>query len=183
MEARALEIPDVKLVTPARFSDARGHFCETWNRRAFAAAGIDADFVQDNQSLSKRKGTVRGLHYQAPPFAQAKLVRVLQGAILDVAVDARKSSPTYGRWVSARLDAETGAELFVPAGFLHGFATLAADTVVAYKADAYYDKASDGAVLWNDPALAIDWGIAEEDAILSEKDAGAAAWAGFQSPF
>ena len=183
MKVEALEIPDVKLVTPKRFFDERGYFAETWNERVFAASGIDVRFVQDNESHSNRTGTVRGLHYQAPPFAQSKLVRVLQGAMLDVAVDARKASPTFGRWVSARLDAHTGAALFVPAGFLHGFVTLNDDTVVAYKVDAYYDKASDGAVRWNDPALAIDWGIAEGDAVLSEKDAAAPAWAAFRSPF
>lgn len=183
MRIEALEIPDVKLVTPARFADARGHFSEVWSRKAFAAAGIDADFVQDNQSLSKLKGTIRGLHYQAPPFAQAKLVRVLQGAVLDVAVDARKASPTYGRWVAARLDAETGAQIFVPRGFLHAFLTLAAETVVAYKVDAHYDKASDGAVRWNDPDLAIDWGVAADAATISEKDAAAPLWSAFRSPF
>ena len=183
MKIEALEIPEVRLATPKRFSDSRGHFMETWNERDFLEAGIAARFVQDNQSLSARRGTVRGLHYQRPPFAQAKLVRVLCGAILDVAVDARKASPTYGRWVSARLDAEGGAALFVPAGFLHGFVTLEKDTVVAYKFDAYYEKAADGAVRWNDPALAIDWGIAEEEAVLSEKDAAALPWSAFESPF
>jgi dTDP-4-dehydrorhamnose 3,5-epimerase len=183
MKVEALEVPDVKLVTPKRFSDERGCFSETWSAKAFAAAGIDAGFVQDNQSLSRKKNTVRGLHYQSPPFAQAKLVRVLSGAILDVAVDARKGSPTWGRWVSARLDAETGSELFVPKGFLHGFVTLEDDTVVAYKVDAYYDQPSDGTVRWNDPALAIDWGIAEADAILSKKDSAAPFWAAFRSPF
>jgi dTDP-4-dehydrorhamnose 3,5-epimerase len=183
MDVKALAIPDVKLVTPKRFADARGYFSETWNARAFAAAGILSAFMQDNQSLSIARGTVRGLHYQAPPFAQAKLVRVLKGAVLDVAVDARKGSPSYGRHVSARLDDETGAQLFVPQGFLHGFVTLEPGTVVAYKVDAPYDRASDGAVRWNDPDLAIDWGVDVDEAILSEKDAAAPLFRDFQTPF
>lgn len=183
MQVEALAIPDVKLITPKRFYDARGYFCETYNARAFRKVGIANDFVQDNESSSANKGTVRGLHYQAPPFAQTKLVRVLKGAILDVAVDARKASPTFGQWVSARLDAEKGAALFIPAGFLHGFITLDAETLVAYKVDAFYDRASDGAVRWNDPDLAIDWGENAAIAELSDKDAGAQSWAAFESPF
>lgn len=183
MQVEPLKIPDVKLVTPKRFQDARGYFCETYNARAFKEAGIDCDFVQDNESCSVKKGTVRGLHFQAPPFAQSKLVRVLKGAIVDVAVDARKTSPTYGKWVSARLDTETGAALFVPAGFLHGFITLEADTIVAYKVDAFYSKECDGAVRWNDPDLAIDWGAGAGEAVLSDKDAAAQSWAAFKSPF
>ena len=131
LKVESLAIPDVKLVTPPRFGDDRGFFSETYNAQRFKEAGIDADFVQDNHSLSAKRGTVRGLHYQAPPFAQAKLVRVLRGAIIDVAVDARKGSPTYGRWVSARLSAEDGRQIYVPRGFLHGFATLEPDTEIA----------------------------------------------------
>ena len=183
MEVRPLDIPDVKLITPKRFADARGWFSETYNVRAFAAAGILSAFIQDNQSLSVRKGTVRGLHYQAPPFAQTKLVRVLKGAILDVAVDARKGSPSYGAHVAVRLDAESGAQLLAPAGFLHGFVTLEPDTLVAYKVDAPYDRASDGAVLWNDPDLAIRWGVSPAEAIVSEKDAAAPTFRAFRSPF
>jgi dTDP-4-dehydrorhamnose 3,5-epimerase len=183
MQVEALKIPDVKLVTLKRFADARGYFCETYNARAFKAAGIACDFVQDNESCSAIKGTVRGLHFQAPPFAQAKLVRVLKGAILDVAVDARKASPTYGKWVSARLDAENGASLFVPAGFLHGFITLEASAIVAYKVDAFYSRECDGAVRWNDPDLGIDWGEGAKRAVLSDKDANAQSWADFESPF
>lgn len=183
LKVEALDIPDVKLVTPVRFGDDRGFFSETWNAERFRAAGIDADFVQDNHSLSREAGTVRGLHFQAPPFAQAKLVRVLRGAIMDVAVDIRKSSPTYGYWVKAVLSADNGAQLFVPKGFLHGFATLEADTEVAYKVDAYYSKECDGAVLWNDPDLAIDWGIDMTLAKLSHKDAAAQAFRDFRSPF
>lgn len=183
MQVQALEIPEVKLVTPRRFADSRGYFCETYNAKTFAAAEIDIRFVQDNEFYSAKKGTVRGLHFQAPPFAQAKLVRVLKGAILDVAIDGRKGSKSYGAWVSAKLSAENGAQLLVPAGFLHGFVTLEADTVVAYKVDAHYDRASEGAVRWNDPELGIDWGIAEGEAMLSDKDAVAPSWADFKSPF
>jgi dTDP-4-dehydrorhamnose 3,5-epimerase len=183
METFETAIPGVIRFTPRRFGDARGHFVETWNRRTLAAAGVDADFVQDNQSYSAQAGTVRGLHFQAPPHAQGKLVRVLNGAVLDVAVDARSGSPTYGRWVAEELSAETGAQLWVPRGFLHGFVTLQPDTVVAYKVDGYYDRASDGAVRFDDPDLAIDWGVDAAAAVLSDKDAAAGSWAGFRSPF
>lgn len=183
MQVEPLKIPDVKLVTPKRFSDARGYFCEIYNAKAFKEAGIACDFVQDNESYSAKKGTVRGLHFQAPPFAQAKLVRVLKGAILDVAVDSRKASPSYGKWVSARLDTDNGAALFVPAGFLHGFITLEPNTIVAYKVDAFYSKESEGEVRWNDLDLAIDWGEGAGEAVLSEKDAAAQSWAEFKSPF
>jgi len=183
MDVVALEIPEVKIITPRRFADDRGYFSETYNARAFKAAGLDVDFVQDNHSYSAKKGTVRGLHYQAPPHAQSKLVRVLRGSILDVAVDARKASPTFGKWVKAELSAENGKQIFVPKGFLHGFVTLEPDTDVAYKVDAFYDAASDGSVKWNDPVLAIDWGIDENAASLSNKDAAAPAWPDFKSPF
>ncbi|WP_411816540.1 dTDP-4-dehydrorhamnose 3,5-epimerase [Hyphococcus sp. DH-69] len=183
MDVTALAIPEVKLITPRRFSDDRGFFSETYNAKAFKAAGIECDFVQDNHSYSARQGTVRGLHYQSPPFAQSKLVRVLRGAIIDVAVDARKDSPSFGQWVKAEISAENGTQIFVPKGFLHGFATLEPDTEVAYKVDAFYDGASDGSVKWDDPDLAIDWGIRPESASLSEKDAKAPEWADFSSPF
>jgi dTDP-4-dehydrorhamnose 3,5-epimerase len=183
MKVESLAIPDVKLVTPKRHADPRGYFVETYNERAFKNAGINARFVQDNLSLSKPKGTVRGLHYQAPPHAQAKLVRVLKGAVLDVVVDARVSSPTYGKWVAARLDAKEGAQLFAPVGFLHGFVTLEPDTEVAYKVDDFYDRETDGAVLWSDPDLAIDWRISAAEATVSEKDARAPRWKEFKSPF
>lgn len=183
MQVESLDIPDVKLVTPKRHGDERGFFSETYNKKTFEQAGFTTVFVQDNHSLSRPKGTVRGLHYQAPPFAQTKLVRVLRGSILDVVVDARKASPTYGRWVSAVLSAENGVQLFVPAGFLHGFVTLEPDTEVAYKVDAFYDKASDGAVRWDDPDLGVDWGVSPSEALVSEKDAAAQSWAAFKSPF
>ena len=181
LEVVELDIADVKLITPKRFGDDRGFFSETYNKQRFVDAGIVADFIQDNHSFSARKGTLRGLHYQAPPFAQAKLVRVLRGAILDVAVDVRKGSPTFGQWVSAELSAENGTQIFVPRGFLHGFATLTPDAEIAYKVDAYYSKECDGAVKWNDPYLDIDWGI--DEAIVSEKDEAAQAFRDFQTPF
>ena len=170
-------------MTPRRFGDDRGFFSETYNERSFAEAGIDVRFVQDNHSYSAQRGTVRGLHYQAPPHAQAKLVRVAQGRIYDVAVDARKGSPTFGQHVGATLTAEGGEQIFVPAGFLHGFITLEPDTHVLYKVDDYYSKACDGAVRFDDPALAIDWGDLARSPVLSEKDAAAPSWAEFSSPF
>jgi len=182
LETKALEIPDVLLVKPKRFADARGYFCEVYNRGTYAEAGITAEFMQDNQSLSVAPGTVRGLHYQAPPFAQAKLVRVVRGAIVDVAVDVRSGSPTYGKWVKAVLTAEGGEQLFVPRGFLHGFATLEPNTEVHYKVDAPYSKSHDGSVLWNDPDLAIDWGVSAA-AVVSEKDAAAVRFTEFRTPF
>jgi dTDP-4-dehydrorhamnose 3,5-epimerase len=170
MEIVPLEIPDVLLITPRRFGDERGWFEETWNARRFAEAGLEAAFVQDNQSLSKAPGTIRGLHFQAPPHAQAKLVRVAFGAVLDVAVDIREGSETYGRWVSAELSDENGAQLFVPRGFAHAFCTRVANTAVCYKVDGFYDKESEGGIRFDDPDLAIDWGIDPADAVLSDKD-------------
>ena len=181
MNIVSLEIPDVKVVTPNRYADDRGFFSETFNARAFQSAGIDCNFVQDNHSYSAQKSTLRGLHYQTPPHAQAKLVRVLRGAIIDVAVDARKASPTFGKYVKALLSAENGSQIFVPAGFLHGFLTLEPDTEVAYKVDDFYAKDCEGSVIWNDPELAIDWGVAAKDVVLSEKDAQAESWSAFIS--
>lgn len=183
IKIEALAIPEVRLLTPQRFADERGFFCETYSAAKFKAAGIDADFVQDNHSLSVSAGTVRGLHYQSPPFAQAKLVRVLRGAIVDVAVDVRKGSPSYGKWVKAELSAENGVQIFVPRGFLHGFATLVPDTEIAYKVDSYYSKECDGAIRWDDPDLAIDWSLGSLQPVLSQKDAQAPALSQFVSPF
>lgn len=183
LKVEDLAIPDVKLVTPVRFGDDRGFFSETYNVQRFKDAGIEADFIQDNHSLSAQRGTVRGLHFQAPPFAQAKLVRALRGSVLDVAVDVRKSSPTYGNWVSAELSAKNGVQIFVPRGFLHGFVTLEPDTEIVYKVDNYYSRECDGAVQWNDPALGIDWGVPPNEAVLSEKDLAAQSFAEFASPF
>ena len=172
------------LITPQRHSDDRGFFMESYNQKAFnAAMGDDISFVQDNFSLSKTKGTVRGLHYQSPPFGQGKLVRCTKGSIIDVAVDARKNSPTYGQHIKVILSAENVKQLWVPEGFLHGFATLEDNTEVAYKVTNYYDQKSDGCVQWNDPDLAIDWGLDEASAILSEKDKSAPRFKSFISPF
>jgi dTDP-4-dehydrorhamnose 3,5-epimerase len=183
MEIRPTALPDVKVLRPRRFGDARGYFCETWSRQRMAAAGLDFDFVQDNESLSAQPGTLRGLHYQAPPFAQAKLVRVARGAIRDVAVDVRRGSPTYGAWVAEELSAENGAQIIIPHGFLHGFVTLTADTLVLYKVDNVYDAASDGGVRWDDAELGIDWGVPREGVTLSDKDARAPAFRDWTSPF
>ncbi|MEO0915134.1 MAG: dTDP-4-dehydrorhamnose 3,5-epimerase, partial [Pseudomonadota bacterium] len=164
-------LPGVLVIAPRRFGDHRGFFSETWNRKALAEAGIVVDFCQDNQSFSAEQGTVRGLHYQAPPAAQDKLVRVVRGRIMDVAVDIRVGSPTYGHWVAEELSAENGRQLFVPKGFLHGFATLTPDCDVLYKCSDYYAPATEGAVRFDDPELGIDWGMPMKDAVLSEKDA------------
>lgn len=183
LDVKKTEIDGVLLVTPKRHSDARGFFVESYNAERFRKAGIADVFVQDNHSMSIAAATVRGLHYQAPPRAQAKLVRVLRGAIIDVAVDARMGSPTYGRHVRALLSAENGVQLFIPAGFLHGFATLEPMTEVAYKVTDHYSTKHDGAVLWNDPELGVDWGIDPAKAVVSEKDAKAVSFSAFKSPF
>jgi dTDP-4-dehydrorhamnose 3,5-epimerase len=176
-------LPGLKILTPRRFADARGWFSETWNREALRTCGIDLNFVQDNHSLSVALGTVRGLHYQRAPHAQAKLVRVVAGAILDVAVDARVGSPTYGQWVAEELSAENGRQLLIPVGFLHGFVTRARHSEVLYKCSDVYAPDCDGAVAWNDPDLAIDWGVGPGQAVLSDKDRAAPRWADWQSPF
>ena len=177
-------LPGVLCLTPRRFADARGYFSETFSARAFAeATGLDLTFVQDNHSFSAEKGTVRGLHYQSPPSAQDKLVRVGRGAVMDVAVDVRVGSPTYGQWVAEELSAENGKQLLVPKGFLHGFATLTDAVDVFYKCTDFYAPDCDGAVRFDDPHLAIDWGINPKSAILSDKDAAAPGFADFVSPF
>jgi dTDP-4-dehydrorhamnose 3,5-epimerase len=160
MQVIPLEIPDVKLVSPARFQDARGFLSEVYNKQAFASAGIDTEFVQDNHSASEEPNTVRGLHFQSPPFAQAKLVRVVRGAAFDVAVDLRRGSPTYGRHVSAVLSAEAWNQMFIPHGFAHGFCTLEPDTEVVYKLSAYHAREHDMGLYWNDPDLGIAWPVA-----------------------
>ena len=166
----ALAIPEVRILRPARHGDSRGFFSETWSARAFAEAGIDLGFVQDNHAFSRDRGTVRGLHFQTPPRAQDKLVRVVRGAILDVAVDIRHGSPTYGRHVSAVISAEAWNQILVPKGFAHGLVTLEPDTEVLYKVTDFYAPEHDRGLLWNDPDLGIDWGIAEAEAVLSERD-------------
>ena len=180
MELACTEIPDVLVIAPHRFGDTRGWFSETWNAERFKRSGIDLDFVQDNHSASAEAGTLRGMHYQAPPRAQDKLVRCTKGAILDVAFDARKGSPSFGRWVGERLSPENGKQLLVPKGFLHGFITLAPDTEVQYKVSDYYDADCDGSVRWD--SLGIDWAL-DGAPILSEKDTNAPAFDGWDSPF
>jgi len=164
-----LALPEVLLITPRRHGDARGWFSETWSRKAMLEAGVDADFVQDNQAFSARRGTLRGLHFQMAPHAQAKLVRVLRGAIYDVAVDIRQGSPTFGRWVGAELTAERGEQIWVPRGFAHGYCTLTDDTELVYKVDALYAPRAEGGLIWNDPVLGIDWPLAV-DVVTSDKD-------------
>ena len=169
MQVHQTELPGVLIIEPARFGDARGFFSESWNRQRFAEHGIDTDFVQDNHSLSSRTGTLRGLHFQRPPHAQAKLVRCGRGRLFDVAVDIRKGSPTYGRWTGCELSFENGRQLYIPAGFLHGFVTREPDTEIIYKCSDYYAPDCDAGVRWDDPDLGIDWGL-DGDPVLSEKD-------------
>ncbi|MFL5297427.1 MAG: dTDP-4-dehydrorhamnose 3,5-epimerase [Phenylobacterium sp.] len=164
-----LAIPEVLLITPKRHGDARGWFAETWSAKALSAAGVDTAFVQDNQAFNARKGTLRGLHFQTAPHAQGKLVRVLKGAIFDVAADIRQGSPTYGRWVGATLTAEVGEQLWVPRGFAHGYVTLTDDTELFYKVDGDYAPQLEGGVIWNDPDLAIAWPL-DGEPVLSDKD-------------
>jgi dTDP-4-dehydrorhamnose 3,5-epimerase len=163
-------IPDVKLIRMRRHLDERGFFSETYSVRSLAAAGIATAFVQDNHSLSAAAGTVRGLHFQIPPHAQAKLVRVVRGAVLDVAVDLRIGSPTFGRHVAATLSAAEWNMLFIPEGFAHGFCTLQPDTEVVYKASRHYEPTHDRGIAWDDPALGIDWPVDPSRAIVSAKD-------------
>jgi dTDP-4-dehydrorhamnose 3,5-epimerase len=170
MEIRVFDIPDLKLLVPKLFSDARGTFTETWSDRTFREKIANVSFVQDNQSISTKERTVRGLHFQKAPHAQGKLIRVLRGSIFDIAVDIRRGSPTYGQHVAITLDAATGAQLWVPEGFLHGFCTLEDSTEVFYKVTSYYSPAHDGGVLWSDPDLGIPWPVGPEPVILSEKD-------------
>jgi dTDP-4-dehydrorhamnose 3,5-epimerase len=165
-----LSLPGVMLIRSTRISDSRGFFAETYVKGDFAKSGIPNDFVQDNQSVSFSAGTVRGLHFQTPPFQQAKLIRVLRGRIFDAVVDLRRSSATYGTHVSVELSAEGGEQLFVPGGFAHGFCTLVATTEVFYKVDAVYSSAHDRGVNWLDPTLGIRWPVAPSEAILSDKD-------------
>lgn len=170
VDVAALSLSGIKLITPTIVRDARGFFCETFSARTLARAGIAATFVQDNHSLSTQKGVVRGLHFQTPPRAQAKLVRVTHGSIFDVAVDIRVGSPSYGRHVSTVLSAANCQQIWIPEGFAHGFCTLEPDTEVLYKVTDYYAPECDSGLKWDDPALAIAWPIAAHDAILSPRD-------------
>ena len=170
MIINALAIADVLLINTIRHTDSRGWFGENYKVQAFQGQGMPA-FVQDNEAMSFRQGTIRGLHFQRPPFAQAKLVRCVAGAIYDVAVDVRLDSRTFGRHIAVRLDAASGAQLFIPAGFAHGYCTLAADTVVQYKVSAPYAPHCEGGILWNDAALGIDWPVSAAEVTLGAKDA------------
>ena len=181
MIVRETDLPGVMILEPPRFGDARGFFSESWNRKRMAEAGLDIDFVQDNHSLSSETGTLRGLHYQAPPHAQAKLVRCGHGSLYDVAVDVRHGSPTYGHWIGEELSFENGRQLFIPEGFLHGFVTREPMTEVIYKCSDYYASDADGSVRWD--SVGIEWGLTDARPILSEKDAAAVLFENFESPF
>ena len=170
MEVSLTTISDVKLIKTRIFRDPRGLFSETYNKQAWAQAGIELDFVQDNHSVSLERGVVRGLHFQVPPFAQDKLIRVVSGAVFDVAVDLRRCSPTFGKHASVVLRAEEWNQLLVPVGFAHGFCTLEPNTEVIYKVTQYYSPAHDRGVLWNDPELGIAWPVTAGEVLLSEKD-------------
>ncbi len=180
MEIVETKIPDLCIIKPKVFEDPRGYFFESYNKESFLRSGIDQNFVQDNESKSG-KGVLRGLHFQKPPFAQGKLVRVMRGAVLDVAVDLRKSSPTYGKWASVELTQDNKWMYWVPPGFAHGFVTLEDNTVFFYKCTNVYNKESEGAILWNDPDLNIDWNI--DQPLLSPKDVEAPLFKDFVSPF
>lgn len=171
IEATALE--GVFVITPTRHHDDRGFFSESWNRNDLERQGLRYDFVQDNHSLSFRKGTLRGLHFQLPPYPQAKLVRCGQGALLDVVVDIRRHSPTYRHWIAEKLSAENGRQILIPRGFAHGFVTLEDNTEIIYKCDNPYSRVCDRAIMFDDPELDIEWGWSRDRAILSEKDASA----------
>lgn len=179
MQIEQTALPGVVILTPPRFGDNRGWFSESWNRKRMAEAGLDIDFVQDNHSLSEAVGTLRGLHFQSPPHAQAKLVRCGRGALWDVAVDIRRGSPSYGQWVGVELTPENGRQLLIPEGFLHGFVTRVPGTEIIYKCSDYYAPECDGAVRWD--SVGIDWNVSNP--VLSDKDAAAPALADFDSPF
>jgi dTDP-4-dehydrorhamnose 3,5-epimerase len=170
MELTMLAIPEVKLIAPKIFRDGRGFFSETYNRRALDDANISANFVQDNHSLSVERGVIRGLHFQSPPHAQDKLVRVTRGSIFDVAVDIRKGSPTFGKHIAVILNVENWQQLWVPKGFAHGFCTLEPNTEVIYKVTDYFDAKRDKGLAWDDPELGIEWPVKPEEIILSDKD-------------
>ena len=172
LEIQSFPIDGIKLIRPRRIADARGYFAATYVRSEFVAAGIDHEFVQDNESRSRTTGTIRGLHFQIRPFAQTKLVRVLRGRILDAVVDLRRSSPSYGKHLAIELSEAAGEQLLVPAGFAHGFCTLEPETMVLYKVDNVYSAEHDRGVYWADAGLGIEWPVAAADAVVSEKDRG-----------
>jgi dTDP-4-dehydrorhamnose 3,5-epimerase len=183
MAVEVTSLPGVLLLKPGYFHDARGYFVETYNARSAREAGLTATFVQDNQALSHKRGTVRALHFQVPPKVQAKLVRVLHGSIYDVAVDLRLGSPSYGKWMAVTLTAQGGEQIFVPDGFAHGYCTLEDNTEVAYKVDDYYAPDCERGLIWDDPTLGIGWPVAPTDAVLSDKDRKLPRFADFASPF
>ncbi|MDB5579883.1 MAG: dTDP-4-dehydrorhamnose 3,5-epimerase [Bradyrhizobium sp.] len=170
MEFGALDLPGLLQITPSRFADDRGYFSETFRDDHFSAHAGKQHFVQDNQSLSTRSGTIRGLHFQTSPHAQGKLVRCIAGALFDVAVDLRHGSPGYGKWAGLTLSSDLGNQLWIPPGFAHGFCTLVSDTIISYKVTAYYSAADDRGLAWDDPDIAIDWPDIAESATLSAKD-------------
>ncbi|WP_448329173.1 dTDP-4-dehydrorhamnose 3,5-epimerase [Sulfitobacter sp. M13] len=176
-------LPGVVVIKPARFGDNRGFFSESYSAKALAEHAITTQFVQDNHSLSMFQGTIRGLHFQAPPHAQDKLVRCGRGVLFDVTVDIRNGSPTYGQWFGVELSFENGKQLLVPAGFAHGFVTRASETEIIYKCSDYYSQETEGAVAWNDPQVGIDWGLNDIAPVLSKKDAQAPSLADLNSPF
>jgi len=182
MNVNTTAIEGLLIIEPRVFKDDRGYFYESYSKQKFEEAGIHADFIQDNQSFSQ-KGTLRGLHGQANPYAQGKLVRVIQGRVLDVAVDIRKNSPTYGQHFTIELSGENHKQFWVPPGFLHGFVTLEDNTIFTYKVTNYYNKESEIGVIWNDPTLAVGWGINETEVLLSPKDELLPSFADFKSPF
>lgn len=173
-------LPGVQILTPRRFGDSRGFFSESWNKKTLAEHGITIEFVQDNHSMSEQAGTLRGLHFQAPPAAQAKLVRCGRGVLYDVVVDIRKGSPAYGQSVGVELSFENGKQIYIPEGCLHGFVTRVPMTEVVYKCSDYYNQAADGSVRWD--SVGVDWAL-DGAPVLSEKDLGAPAWHDFDSPF
>jgi dTDP-4-dehydrorhamnose 3,5-epimerase len=181
MQIESTDFPGLFVVKPSLFGDRRGFFMEVYNSREFEAAGIDTDFVQDNHARSEAAGVLRGLHFQAPPSAQAKLVRVSSGAVMDVVVDIRKGSPRFGEWFSIELSAENKLQLFVPRGFAHAYMTLVPGTEFQYKVDAFYDPQRDSGVRWNDPDLAVDW--PDNEPVLSDKDKTLPLFKDFDSPF
>lgn len=183
MEVEHTPLAGVLVLTPRRFGDERGFFCESWNRARMAEHGIDIDFVQDNHSMSEQVGTVRGLHFQSPPHAQAKLVRCGRGRMFDVAVDIRKGSPSYGKWFGIELSFDNGKQLLIPEGFLHGFATLEPQTEIIYKCSDYYAPECDRAVRFDDPDIGIDWGLDPSAAHLSDKDKAAPRLKDLVNPF
>jgi len=180
MKVVKTRIPDLYIIKPVVFEDHRGYFFESYNKELFLRHGIDQNFVQDNESMSE-KGVLRGLHFQKPPFTQGKLVRVMQGSVLDVAVDIRKKSPTYGRWASVVLSQKNKWMYWIPPGFAHGFVTLEDHTIFFYKCTNVYNKASEGSIAWNDPDLNIDWNITNP--ILADKDKKAPSFECFENPF